>query len=72
MTVLIPMKGTKKPCDNYECLMTVLKRYKLELANLSAVVTDGAPSTVGVVCMLQNKKITILSYINEIIAEYEV
>ena len=47
MAALFPMKGTTKGRDIYECLMTVLRRYNLELTNLSAVVTDGAPSMVG-------------------------
>ena len=60
MLTLFPMKGTTKGCDIFSAVQSTFNRYNLKFANLSGVVTDGAPVMVGknegLVALIKKKK----------------
>lgn len=65
---LHPMKGTTKGTDMFQCVMEVLNKFKLSVANLAGIATDGCPSMIGknngVVALIQKNTgaNAILSY----------
>ena len=62
MAGIYTMKGTKKGCDIFESLLVVLNRFNLKFANMSGVITDGAPGMVskheGLVALIKKGCIT--------------